>query len=139
MTSAHPIEMLTAVQAAALWSGLLILVLLTLSGLVVRRRRRHQISLGDAGNPEMASAARAFGNASEYIPAGFAALILLALIGAPILLIHAVGATLVVGRVIHALGLVFQKGPSLGRVLGMLLTWIALLVGAVALIAFAVI
>jgi LPXTG-motif cell wall-anchored protein len=139
MTSAHPIEMLTAVQAAALWSGLLILVLLGLSGLVVRRRRRHQIAFGDAGNAEMTTATRAFGNASEYIPAGFAALILLALIGAPVLLIHAVGATLVVGRVIHALGLVFQKGPSLGRVLGMLLTWIALLVGAVALIAFAVI
>jgi LPXTG-motif cell wall-anchored protein len=139
MSSAHPIEMLTAIQAAALWAGVLILILLGLSGLVVRRRRRHQIAFGDDGNTEMTTAARAFGNASEYIPAGFAALILLALIGAPILLIHAIGATLVVGRLVHALGLVFQKGPSLGRVLGMLLTWIALLVGAVALIAFAVI
>lgn len=139
MTSAHPIEMLTAIQAAALWSGVLILILLGLSGLVVRRRRRHQISFGDAGNPEMTSAARAFGNATEYIPAGLIALILLALIGAPASLIHAIGATLVVGRLIHALGLMFQKGPSLGRVLGMLMTWIALLVGAVSLIAFAVI
>ena len=139
MSGTHPVEMLSAVQAASLWAGVLILILLGLSGLVVRRRRRHQISFGDAGNTEMTTAARAFGNASEYIPAGFAALILLALVGAPLMLIHAVGATLVVGRLIHALGLVFQKGPSLGRVLGMLLTWIALLVGAVALIAFAVI
>ena len=138
MSAAHPVEMLSAVQAAALWAGVLILILLGLSGLVVRRRR-HQIAFGDAGNVEMTTAARAFGNASEYIPAGLVALVLLALVGAPALLVHAVGATLVVGRVIHALGLVFQKGPSLGRVLGMLLTWIALLVGAVALIAFAVI
>tara|TARA_R110000764_G_scaffold92282_1_gene175576 strand:- start:129 stop:548 length:420 start_codon:yes stop_codon:yes gene_type:complete len=139
MPASHPVEMLSAIQAAALWSGVLILILLGLSGLVVRRRRRHQIAFGDDGNVEMTTAARAFGNASEYIPAGLAALILLALIGAPVLLVHAIGATLVVGRIIHALGLVFQKGPSLGRVLGMLLTWIALLVGAVALIAFAVI
>ena len=139
MTSAHPIEMLTAVQAAALWSGVLILILLALSGLVVRRRQRHQIAFGDAGNVEMTSAARAFGNASEYIPAGLIALVLLALVGAPAALVHAVGVTLVVGRLIHALGLVFQTGPSLGRSLGMLMTWIALLVGAVSLIAFAVI
>lgn len=139
MSSAHPVEMLTAVQAAALWSGILILLLIGLSGLVVRRRFRHQISLGDAGNPDMAVAARAFGNASEYVPAGLVALILMALIGAPVLLIHGVGATLALGRIIHALGLMLQRGPSLGRVLGMLLTWIALLVGAVTLIAFAVI
>lgn len=139
MSATHPMEMLSAIQAAGLWSGVLILILLALSGLVVRRRQRHQISLGDAGNPEMAVAARAFGNASEYIPAGLAALVLLALIGAPASLIHAIGVTLVVGRLVHALGLVFQRGPSLGRVLGMLMTWIALLVGAVSLIAFAVI
>tara|TARA_R110000782_G_scaffold60943_2_gene125771 strand:- start:12 stop:413 length:402 start_codon:yes stop_codon:yes gene_type:complete len=132
-------EMMSAIQAAGLWAGVLILILLALSGLVVRRRQRHQIAFGDAGNVEMTAAARAFGNASEYIPAGLIALVLLALIGAPAVLIHAIGVTLVVGRLVHALGLVLQTGPSLGRVLGMLMTWIALLVGAVSLIAFAVI
>ncbi len=139
MSASHPMDMMSAIQAAGLWSGVLILILLGLSGLVVRRRQRHQISFGDAGNIEMTAATRAFGNASEYIPAGLIALVLLALIGAPASLIHAIGVTLVVGRLIHALGLVFQTGPSLGRVLGMLMTWIALLVGAVSLIAFAVI
>ena len=46
---------------------------------------------------------------------------------------------LFIGRVIHALGLLFQKGPSLGRVTGMVLTWLALLVAAVSLIAWSVI
>ncbi|WP_339931761.1 MAPEG family protein [uncultured Brevundimonas sp.] len=139
MPATHPMEMMSAIQAAGLWAGVLILILLALSGLVVRRRQRHQIAFGDAGNVEMTAAARAFGNASEYIPAGLIALVLLALIGAPAVLIHAIGVTLVVGRLVHALGLVLQTGPSLGRVLGMLMTWIALLVGAVSLIAFAVI
>lgn len=128
-----------ALHAAALWAGLLILFLLGLSGLVVRRRRRHLVAFGDGGHPEMTAAARAFGNATEYVPAGLVALILLALVGSPVWMIHALGATLLVGRAVHAAGLLFQKGPSLGRVLGMLLTWLSLLTAAVALIAFAVI
>ena len=139
MPTLNALSAFTAVQAASLWSGLLILLLIGLSGVVVRRRRRHLIAFGDAGNEQMTTAARAFGNAAEYIPAGLIALVLLALLGAPVHLIHAVGATLLLGRIVHALGLLFQKGPSLGRVLGMALTWIALLVGAVALVAYSVI
>ncbi|MCZ7153816.1 MAPEG family protein, partial [Salmonella enterica] len=49
---------------------------------------------------------------------------LLAFLGAPAMLIHAVGGMLFAGRVIHALGLLFQEGPSLGRSVGMILTWL---------------
>ena len=131
--------MVPSIQAATLWGGLLILLLLVLSSVVVSRRRRHLIEFGDGGNPEMTPAVRAFGNAAEYIPAGMCGLILLAFVGAPLLLIHGVGGALFAGRIIHALGLLFQKGPSLGRVTGMVLTWLALLVAAVSLIAWSVI
>jgi len=63
---------------------------------------------------------------------------LLALTGATPLLIHALGATLLVGRVIHAAGLLFQKGPSLGRILGMALTYAVLLFAAGLLIGQAI-
>lgn len=127
-----------ALHAAGLWSGLLVLLMITLSGLTVRRRQRHLVAFGDGGNAEVTTASRAFGNAAEYAPAGMIALILLALTGAQPLMIHMIGATLLAGRLIHALGLLFQKGPSLGRVAGMILTYLALLVAAVALIAFGV-
>ncbi len=127
-----------ALHAAGLWSGLLILLMIILSGLTVTRRRRHLVAFGDGGNPELNAAARAFGNASEYIPVGLVALVLLALTGAPEVMIHGVGATLLLGRIVHAAGLLFQKGPSLGRVAGMVLTYLALLVGAVSLIAYGV-
>lgn len=130
---------MVAIHAAALWSGLLILLLIGLSGLTVRRRQRHLVAFGDGGNPELTAATRAFGNAAEYIPAGLIALTLLALTGAPPLMIHAIGATLMIGRIVHAIGLLFQKGPSLGRVAGMMLTYGALLVAAVSLIAYGVI
>ncbi|MGO4408637.1 MULTISPECIES: MAPEG family protein [unclassified Brevundimonas] len=131
--------MVPSIQAAALWGGLLILTLLVLSSVVVGRRRRFMIEFGDGGNPEMTPAVRAFGNAAEYVPAGICGLILLAFVGAPPLLIHGVGGVLFLGRVIHGLGLLFQKGPSLGRVTGMVLTWLALLIAAVSLIAWSVI
>jgi len=131
--------MVPSIKAATLWGGLLILTLLVLSSVVVSRRRRHLIEFGDGGNPEMTPAVRAFGNAAEYIPAGICGLILLAFVGAPPLLIHGVGGVLFAGRAIHAMGLLFQKGPSLGRVTGMVLTWLALLVASVSLIAWSVI
>jgi uncharacterized membrane protein YecN with MAPEG domain len=131
--------LMQAVQAAALWSGLLILLMLVLSGIVVSGRRKHMVSFGDGGNPDLLAASRAFGNCAEYATPGMVALLLLAAIGSPAWMVHAVGATLLVGRVVHALGLLFQTGPSLGRVIGMLLTWVALLTAAVSLIAFAVV
>ena len=78
-------------HAAALWVGLHVLLLLTLSLLVVRLRQKHKVALGDEGIPELARAIRAFGNASEYIPVGLAAIIVLALVDAPPLAIHVVG------------------------------------------------
>lgn len=121
-------------KAAALWAGLLLVVLLTLSALVVRQRRRHRIAAGHGDVPELEAAQRAFGNAAEYVPAGLASLGLLALAGAAPLLIHAIGAVLFVGRVAHGVGMSLTTGPSLGRTLGMLLTWIAWLVSAVCLV-----
>lgn len=131
--------MAEALHAAALWVGLLILLMLVLSGIVVSGRRRHLVSFGDGGNKELQAATRAFGNCAEYATPGMVALVLLAAVGAAPWMIHAVGATLAAGRIVHALGLLFQTGPSLGRIVGMLLTWVALLSAAVGLIAYAVI
>lgn len=129
--------MTDALHAAGLWAGLLILLMVLLSTLVVARRRRRLVAFGDGGHDDLAAASRAFGNASEYAPIGIAALILLALLGAPEVAIHAIGATLFVGRVAHALGLLFQKGPSLGRILGMALTYLTLVASAAGLIVLA--
>ena len=134
-----PTPLMQAIQAAALWSGLLILLMLVLSGIVVSGRRKHMVSFGDGGNRDLLAASRAFGNCAEYATPGMVALMLLGAVGTPVWMVHAVGATLLVGRVVHALGLLFQTGPSLGRVIGMLLTWVALLTAAVGLIAFAVV
>jgi hypothetical protein len=125
-------------HAAALWVGLCLILLLVLSVLVVRQRRRHRVVLGDADIPQLAQAVRAFGNATEYVPAGLVAIAVLAMTGAPPMMVHLTGMTLLVGRVIHAVGLSRSGGASLLRSAGVILTWLAYILGGVALIFYAI-
>lgn len=131
--------MATTVQAAALCCSFLMLLLFVLSGTAAGRRRRHRIAIGTDGNTELAVAVRAFGNAAEYIPAGMAALILLALLNAPLPLIHTVGALLMAGRTVHACGILYMPGLSLTRAIGMTLTWLSMLIAGVSLLVWSVI
>ncbi|HYC97768.1 MAPEG family protein [Brevundimonas sp.] len=125
---------LTAVQAASAWSGALILLMIVLSIRVVMSRRRLKVLFGDGGLDEMTLVTRTFGNAAEYIPVGIGALILLALTGNQTWVIHAVGGVLLIGRLVHGFGLRFGKGPGIGRIIGMTLTWLPLLAAAAILI-----
>jgi hypothetical protein len=131
-------DVTASAHAAALWSGLLLLLMLVLSLLVVRQRGKHEVLLGDEGVPELARASRAFGNAAEYVPAGMAALAVLALVQAPPPVLHIIGAVLFVGRVAHAIGLSLTGGPSLGRLVGMIATWLAFIFAGVALLFYAI-
>jgi protoheme IX farnesyltransferase len=72
----------SSAHAAALWTGLHLILLLVLSVLVTRQRRKHHIEIGDGGVPALNQAIRAFGNAAEYVPAALIGLGVLALAGA---------------------------------------------------------
>jgi uncharacterized membrane protein YecN with MAPEG domain len=128
------LEVTAADHAAALWAGLNLIILLVLSLLVVRQRTRHKIQFGDGGEPELAQAIRAFGNAAEYIPAGVVGIAVLALAGANVIAVHVVGLVLFVGRAIHAVGLSRSTGSSALRSGGMVLTWVAYIFTAVMLL-----
>lgn len=131
-------DALASAQAAALWAGLLVLLMFTLSILVVRQRTRHKVLIGDEGVPELVRAGRAFGNAAEYAPAGMAALAMLALVGAAPWLIHVIGGVLFAGRAAHAVAISLNAGVSVGRAGGMIATWLALLAAGVTLVFYAV-
>lgn len=53
---------------------------------------------------------------------------------APFWAVHLAGATLIVGRLLHAWGLSHTSGTSFGRFTGTVLTWLVLLVGALGLL-----
>lgn len=115
-------------EVAALYAGVNILILLVLAVLVAMGRRRRKIVLGDAGDPRFARTVRAHGNAAEYIPAGLVGILMLALLepAAPLWLLHGAGLSLTIGRLLHAVGL-HAGALNAGRVLGIALTWLSLL------------
>lgn len=51
--------------------------------------------------------------------------------GAPVLLVHALGLTLTLGRVLHAYGVSQAKEPLIFRMIGMIMTFAALVVSAI--------
>jgi uncharacterized membrane protein YecN with MAPEG domain len=134
----HDAALHAAAQAAALWTSLNLLLLLVLSLLVVRQRRRHAVPLGDGGVPQLTHAIRAFGNATEYAPAGIAGLIALAAVAAPPAAVHVAGLLLLCGRIAHGVALSRSGASSVLRSAGMLLTWVAYIFEVVALLVFAV-
>ncbi|MEL6567185.1 MAG: MAPEG family protein [Pseudomonadota bacterium] len=127
---------MTALEAAGLYTGLNILILIVLAFRVVGQRRKTKTSIGDGGHPELALAIRVHANASEYVPVAAAALIALALLGAPLWALHAAGGAFTFARLAHAWG--FGGGVIIGRQIGTALTWVCLLGMAGGLIYLAV-
>lgn len=116
-------------EAAGLYSGFGLLLLLLLGISVIRRRQSQQISLGDGEDTQMQRRVRAHGNAAEWLTPGLIGLWGMALLpAAPLWLLHIGGGVLMTGRALHGLGLSTSSGPSLPRVLGMVLTLTAYLV-----------
>lgn len=126
---------MTAFHAAGLWAGLMILLMTILGFRVIANRRKHRVLFGDGGVPQVTVATRAFGNAAEYVPVGIGALILMAFLGYQVWTIHAVGGVLFLGRLIHGLGLSHGKGPGPARMIGMILTMLALIAAGGLLVA----
>jgi len=109
------------------------LMLLALSGYVVRTRRRHQVPIGHGEVEELERAIRAHGNFTNYIPFALLLLLLAEMYGTPVLLLHVMGASLLIGRVLHAVSLLHFERKSqrfILRVWGMMLTFAVLLFGS---------
>jgi hypothetical protein len=111
-----------------LYAGLLAVLYLVLSYRVVQMRGPGMPSLGDGGNTALMRRIRGHGNFAEYVP------LLLLMMGSlelgrlPATWLHALGATLLVARVLHGIALSFTDGWKFGRFWGTLLTFVLLLV-----------
>ncbi len=112
---------------AALYAGLVAIVLLVLAANVSKFRRSLGVGLGDGGHKELQRAIRAHGNAVEWALPAIVLLLVAELTRASPLLLHVCGVAIVVGRVLHAVGLSGSSGYSFGRFAGTLATWLALL------------
>lgn len=122
----------------ALYGGLAALLVIYLGMRIPGIRRRKKVGLGDGGDPELLSAMRMHGNAVETVPLAIILLGLAEGLGANPYLLHGLGAALLIGRVLHALGLAGSQGASKPRVIGMVLTWSVMIALAVTGIVLAI-
>ncbi len=119
----------------ALYASLLALIFLYLSFRVIGFRRRLKVGVGDGGEKALTKAIRVHGNFSEYVPLALILLGCYELSGANSLLVHLFGVTLLLGRLLHAVGLTKSIGVSKPRFIGMILTFLTLLLLAIANVA----
>lgn len=122
----------------AFYAGLLGLLLIVLSLRVAFARLGRRIPLGSGEDRDLERRMRAHGNFSEYAAFALLQLALLETLGTAPLLLHLNGAVFTVGRVLHAWGLSRRSGASPGRMAGIVLSWVAILIMAVMLLGEAV-
>ncbi len=118
-----------ATPITALWTGLLGLLMLVLAMRVVRTRVTENVIFGDGGSALMLQRIRVHANFIEYVPMGIVLLLVLELNGASAMVLHSLGASLFVARLLHAFGLSTSTGTTPGRFIGTVLTWLVLLAG----------
>jgi len=115
-----------------LYAGLIALLFILLSFRVIGARRQVNIPLGDGGDRLLLRRLRAHGNLAEYAPMIIVLMALGELQGVSGLLLHAIGACLLGGRLIHAYGVSREPETYVLRVTGMVLTITAMMMAALA-------
>ena len=115
-----------------LYAGLIALLFVALSLKVIMARRSARVSVGDGDDKTVIKAMRTQANCAEYAPIGILLLALAELQGAPGWTLHLLGSMLLLGRLMHAYG--FGRTPQIVpvRQLGMVLTFVMLIITAVA-------
>ncbi|MDR3418014.1 MAG: MAPEG family protein [Nevskia sp.] len=116
------------IAITSLYAGLLALWFLVLSIRVIQYRGTAKINVGDGGDPTMLRRIRGHANFAEYVPLILLLMALLELGHASVYVLHGLGATLLVGRLLHGISFSFTDYWMPGRFVGVILTFLALLV-----------
>ena len=93
-------------MTSSIYAALLALILILLSAKIIKNRRSSKIVLGDQGDDLLQRKIRAHGNFVEYAPLFLIMLILAEIGGLNIYVIHLFGVTFIVGRILHAYGII---------------------------------
>ncbi|MFD2166396.1 MAPEG family protein [Thalassotalea euphylliae] len=120
-----------SIEITALYASILAILFVALAFNVIRFRFKYKVGLGAGEHSELDKAIRIHGNFAEYMP-----LAMLLMAGAELsnvddAWLHIAGITFVVGRLLHTVGLTKTKGTSMPRFIGMISTFICMLVLAI--------
>ena len=110
-----------------LYAALLGILLVMLSWGVSKVRLRERVSLGAGDVSDLESAIRAHGNFIEYVPFALILLMLAESTATPTWLLHALGGSLLAGRLLHAYGIRQPGSTNNYRKFGTALTWLMII------------
>jgi uncharacterized membrane protein YecN with MAPEG domain len=115
----------------ALYAAIVGILAAILSVNVIRNRVALKIDDGDGGSAAMRKCIRAHGNLAQHAPLALLLIGFAESIGTAKTVIHALGAILVLARLLSAQGLLSAEGPTFGRQSGAGLTVLVLLAASV--------
>ena len=118
--------------ATPIYAALLAILFIVLSFRVIFVRRGERISLGDGESLALRARVRVHANFAEYTPFALVLMMMAELQGGGALLMHGLGLMLLIGRVAHAWGVSAHPQIMILRQVGMVLTFLVLLIGALA-------
>ena len=124
---------LSLLSVTPIYAALLGLLFVPLTLRVRLYRVKHKVNLGDGDDPELLRIMRGQGNFIETVPLAVILLILMEVLGASNTWLHALGAALVIGRILHYIGLT-EMGPFVGRPVGIFTTLTVYLVASVCIL-----
>lgn len=128
-----------ASQSVALYAGLNGLILLWLAVHVSMVRGRENVMIGDGGNPAMIRAMRGMANFIEFVPLILLQMALMAILGAPVWLIHVFGIALTLGRLAHGWHFSRDDAPGWQRGAGAGTTFLLLAAASLGLVGHALV
>lgn len=117
-----------------IYAAILALMLVFLSANVIKKRFKFKVGIGAGGNHELEKAIRVQANFTEHVPLAIILIGICELNNVHDFVVHGLGITLVIGRILHVIGLTKSSASSNARALGMVMTFTVLIVGASALL-----
>lgn len=111
-----------AVPVVALYAALNAIWNIALAARVSSLRRRERVSIGVGTSKPLEIAVRTHANNAEFVPMALVLLLIAELMGGSSFWLHVAGGSLLVGRVLHVIGMP-RRSPNPGRFIGTALTW----------------
>jgi len=122
-----------SVSITAFFAAVLALIQVVFTLRVGSYRFANSVSLGDGGDGELLKRMRAHGNFVETVPMALLLLLINEITGMSSDWLYALGATLVVARLLHYAGIAF-KVPLLFRMVGIMGTLLVIVIAAIQLL-----
>jgi uncharacterized protein len=111
-------------------AGIFALLMVPLSLQISMRRTKVKVAYGDADDRDLRRKIRAHGNFIEYAPTALIVLALVEMAGTSSLFVWCLGGLFVLGRVLHAIGMLYTSTPTL-QTLAMIMNHTAFLTSGI--------